>query len=59
MMASTEVITILVTIVIDKFVEPRLGKYNKSKANIEVDHNKTEREIKAFKFTNKVMLVVL
>ena len=59
MMASTAVIVILGTIVIDKIVEPRLGKYNKNEANIEAGHNETEREIKAFKFTNKIMLVVL
>lgn len=59
MMASTAVIVILGSIVIDKFVEPRLGKYNKNEANIEPDHDETEIEIKAFKFTNKVMLVVL
>ena len=50
MMASTAVIM---------FVEPRLGKYNKSEASIDQNHNETEKEIKAFKFTNKVMLVVL
>lgn len=59
MMASTVVIVILGTIVIDKIVEPRLGKYNKSEANIDIAYNETEKEIKAFKFTNKVMLVVL
>ncbi len=59
MMASTAVIMILGTLVIDKFVEPRLGKYDKKEARIEADHNETEREIKAFKFTNKIMLVVL
>lgn len=59
MMASTVVIVTLGTIVIDKIVEPRLGKYNKSEANIDTSYNETEREIKAFKFTNKVMLVVL
>ena len=59
MMASTAVIMLLGTLVIDKFVEPRLGKYNKSEASIDQNHNETEKEIKAFKFTNKVMLVVL
>jgi len=59
MMASTAVIMILGTLVIDKFVEPRLGKYDKKEARIDADHNETEKEIKAFKFTNKVMLVVL
>jgi len=59
MMASTAVIMILGTLVIDKFVEPRLGKYDKKEARIDADHNETEREIKAFKFTNKIMLVVL
>ena len=59
MMASTAVIMILGTLVIDKFVEPRLGKYDKKEARIDADHNETEREIKAFKFTNKIMLIVL
>ena len=59
MMASTAFIMLLGTLVIDKFVEPRLGKYNKSEASIDQNHNETEKEIKAFKFTNKVMLVVL
>ena len=59
MMASTAVIMLLGTIVIDKFVEPRLGKYDKSQANVEPDHEITDIEKKAFKFTNKVMLVVL
>ena len=59
MMASTAVIVILGSIVVDKFVEPRLGKYDKSESSVEQDRNESEREIKAFKFTNKVMLVVL
>ncbi|MGL5347343.1 MAG: AbgT family transporter [Peptostreptococcaceae bacterium] len=59
MMASTAVIMVLGTIVVDKFVEPRLGKYNKKEAMIEEDHAETEKEIKAYKFTNKVMLVVM
>ena len=48
MMASTAVIMLLGTLVIDKFVEPRLGKYNKSEASIDQNHNETEKEIKAF-----------
>ncbi|MGL6106480.1 AbgT family transporter [Romboutsia sp.] len=59
MMASTAVIMILGTIVIDKFVEPRLGKYDKKEATIEPEHNETEKEIKAYKFTNKIMLLVM
>ena len=59
MMASTAVIMILGTLVIDKFVEPRLGKYDKKEARIDADHNETEREIKAYKFTKKIMLIVL
>ena len=59
MMASTAVIMILGTLVIDKFVEPRLGKYDKSEATLEAEHHETEKEIKAFKFTNKIMLIVV
>ncbi len=59
MMASTAVIMILGTLVIDKFVEPRLGKYNKKDASIEPDHEATEIEKSAFKFTNRVMTIVM
>lgn len=59
MMASTAIIMVIGTIVIDKFVEPRLGKYNKKDASVEPDHDETEQEIKAYKFTNKIMLVVI
>lgn len=59
MMASTAVIMILGTLVIDKYVEPRLGKYNKSEANVEPDHEPSAQEVSAFKFTNKIMLVII
>ncbi|MEF9990933.1 MAG: AbgT family transporter [Romboutsia sp.] len=59
MMISTVLIMIVGTIVIDKFVEPRLGKYNKGEANIEKDHDATKEEVSAFKFTNKIMLLLI
>ena len=59
MIASTAVIVILGSIVVDKFVEPRLGKYNKAEASVEPDRGESEKEINAFKFTNKIMLIVL
>lgn len=59
MMASTLIIMVLGTIAIDKFVEPRLGSYDKREANVEPDHEASEKEIKAFKFTNKVMMIVI
>lgn len=59
MMASTAIIMIVGTLVIDKFVEPRLGKYNKKEANIEPEHETTQKELNAFKFTNKIMLVIM
>ncbi|MCR8745317.1 AbgT family transporter [Romboutsia lituseburensis] len=59
MIASTFVIIILGTIVVDKFVEPRLGSYNKKDAEIEVDHEITQQEKNAYKFTNKIMLIVV
>ena len=58
MMGSTFVIIILGTIVIDKIVEPRLGKYNKAEANVEPDHEITQKEKDAYKFTNKILLLV-
>ena len=58
MMASTAVIMLLGTLVIDKYVEPRLGKYNKAEANVEPEHDLTDVEKNAFKFTNKVLLAV-
>ncbi|CEN89573.1 AbgT family transporter [Paraclostridium sordellii] len=59
MMGSTLVIIILGTIVIDKFVEPRLGTYNKKEADVESDHEITQKEKDAYKFTNKVLLLVI
>lgn len=59
MMASTAIIMILGTIVVDKFVEPRLGKYDKKEATVDAGHEETAREINAYKFTNKVMLGVI
>lgn len=59
MMGSTFVIIILGTIVIDKVVEPRLGKYNKKDADIEPDHEITQKEKDAYKFTNKILLLVV
>ncbi|CEK35625.1 aminobenzoyl-glutamate transport protein [[Clostridium] sordellii] len=59
MMGSTLVIIILGTIVIDKFVEPRLGTYNKKEADVEADHEITQKEKDAYKFTNKVLLLVI
>lgn len=60
MMGSTFIIVILGTIVVDKFVEPRLGTYNKKEASFDdVEEELTEREIGAFKFTNKVLLTVI
>ncbi|MGL5315813.1 MAG: AbgT family transporter [Peptostreptococcaceae bacterium] len=59
MMASTAIIMLLGTIVVDKFVEPRLGKYDKKEAQLEAEHHETEKEVKAFKFTNKIMLIVI
>lgn len=59
MIASTFVIIILGTIVVDKFVEPRLGSYNKKDAEIEADHEITQQERNAYKFTNKIMLIVV
>lgn len=59
MIASTFVIIILGTIVVDKFVEPRLGSYNKKDAEIEADHEITQQEKIAYKFTNKIMLIVV
>ena len=59
MMGSTLVIIILGTIVIDKFVEPRLGTYNKKEAYVEADHEITQKEKDAYKFTNKVLLLVI
>lgn len=58
MMASTFVIIILGTIVIDKYIEPRLGKFNKKEANIEPEHETTKQEKNAYKFTNKIMLAL-
>ncbi|MEG0181358.1 MAG: AbgT family transporter [Peptostreptococcaceae bacterium] len=59
MMGSTLVIIILGTIVIDKFVEPRLGTYNKKEADVEEDHEVTQKEKEAYKFTNKILLLVI
>ncbi|MBO3446106.1 AbgT family transporter [Clostridium sp. CCUG 7971] len=59
MMASTAVIIILGTFVIDRFVEPRLGSFNKKEANIEPDHETTKAEKDAYKFTNKILLLVV
>ncbi|AUN15435.1 aminobenzoyl-glutamate transport protein [[Clostridium] sordellii] len=59
MMGSTLVIIILGTIVIDKFVEPRLGTYNKKEADVEADHEITQKEKDAYKFTNKILLLVI
>ncbi|TAN70072.1 AbgT family transporter [Paraclostridium sordellii 8483] len=59
MMGSTLVIIILGTIVIDKFVEPRLGTYNKKEADVETDHEITQKEKDAYKFTNKILLLVI
>lgn len=59
MIVSTFVIIILGTIVVDKFVEPRLGSYNKKDAEIEADHEITQQEKNAYKFTNKIMLIVV
>ena len=59
MMASTAVIIILGTFVIDRFVEPRLGSFNKKEANIEPDHEATQAEKDAYKFTNKILLIVV
>ncbi|CEN91626.1 aminobenzoyl-glutamate transport protein [[Clostridium] sordellii] len=59
MMGSTLVIIILGTIVIDKFVEPRLGTYNKKEADVEADHEITQKEKEAYKFTNKILLLVI
>ncbi|MFR8869574.1 AbgT family transporter [Paraclostridium sordellii] len=59
MMGSTLVIIILGTIVIDKFVEPRLGTYNKKEADVEADHEVTQKEKDAYKFTNKILLLVI
>ena len=59
MMGSTLVIIILGTLVIDKFVEPRLGTYNKKEADVEADHEITQKEREAYKFTNKILLLVI
>lgn len=59
MMASTFVIMILGTFIIDKFVEPRLGSFNKKEANVEPDHEITQVEKDAYKFTNKILLLVV
>lgn len=59
MMGSTLVIIILGTIVIDKFVEPRLGTYNKKEADVEEDHEVTQKEREAYKFTNKILFLVI
>ncbi|MBS6023759.1 MAG: AbgT family transporter [Paeniclostridium sordellii] len=59
MMGSTLVIIILGTIVIDKFVEPRLGTYNKKEADVEADHEIIQKEKDAYKFTNKILLLVI
>ncbi len=59
MMASTFVIIILGTIVIDKIVEPRLGAFNKKDVDIEPEHEITAQEKSAYKFTNKIMLLVI
>lgn len=59
MMGSTLLIMILGTLVVDKFVEPRLGDYNKKEADVEPDHEISEQEKVAFKFTNKILFVVI
>ncbi|WP_042271644.1 AbgT family transporter [[Clostridium] dakarense] len=59
MMASTAIIMILGTIVIDKFVEPRLGSFNKKEANVEPDHEISQVEKDAYKSTNKILLLVV
>ncbi|MBC6003989.1 MAG: AbgT family transporter [Paeniclostridium sordellii] len=59
MMGSTLVIIILGTLVIDKFVEPRLGTYNTKEADVEADHEITQKEREAYKFTNKILLLVI
>ncbi|MGL5507144.1 MAG: AbgT family transporter, partial [Paraclostridium sp.] len=59
MIGSTFVIILLGTIVIDKIVEPRLGSYNKKEASVEEEHETTPQEISAYKFTNKILLLVI
>lgn len=59
MMASTFVIIILGTVVIDKIVEPRLGAFNKKDVDIEPEHEITKKEKDSYKFTNKIMLLVI
>ena len=59
MMGSTLIIIILGTLVIDKFVEPRLGTYNTKEADVEADHEITQKEREAYKFTNKILLLVI
>ena len=58
MMASTFLIILIGTIVVDKYIEPRLGKYNRAEAEVEPEHEITQAEKNAYKFTNKIMLVL-
>lgn len=58
MMASTFLIILIGTIVVDKYIEPRLGKYNKAEAEVEPEHEITQAEKSAYKFTNKIMLLL-
>ncbi len=58
MMASTFLIILIGTIVVDKYIEPRLGKYNRAEAEVEPEHEITQAEKSAYKFTNKIMLLL-
>ncbi|WP_195939851.1 AbgT family transporter [Romboutsia sp. 1001713B170131_170501_G6] len=58
MMASTFLIILIGTIVVDKYIEPRLGKYNRAEAEVEPEHEITPAEKNAYKFTNKIMLIL-
>ncbi|WP_176698649.1 AbgT family transporter [Romboutsia hominis] len=58
MMASTFLIILIGTIVVDKYIEPRLGKYNKAEAEVEPEHEITQAEKNAYKFTNRIMLIL-
>ncbi len=60
LMASTFVIVIVGTIIIDKIVEPSMGKYDRSQADVvEKTGDLTPQEKKAFKTANMSLLGVI
>lgn len=60
LMASTFLIVIVGSLIIDKIVEPSFGKYDKSKANvIEKTGDLSSKEKKAFKLANISLLLVI